>query len=119
MRRPPASARRHLLAAGVALVTAATGLLAQQSPAQAGSANCRPTRYFQVDPATHDITAHNYVNCANGTKYVLPVSIDRWNPATGTWSTVASGHGTVVYHCNGWSPNVYRFMTQQFSLACS
>ncbi|WP_283136643.1 hypothetical protein [Rhizohabitans arisaemae] len=118
MRKPPAAVRRRLTALGIALVTAASGLLALQSPAQATPPVCDRVRHYEIAPS-QDIYAYNYLICENRPTRFSPVAIERYDPATGTWSEVARGSGTAVYSCNGYSPNLYRFMSQVFAHNCA
>jgi len=86
--------------------------VAVQSPAQGvPPGGCAQSHYYQIDSSSHDIHAYNYLACENGDVEALATNISRFSyeeNGTSKWTSVASGYGHVVYHCNGNGYNQYR-----------
>jgi len=54
------------------------------------------------------VAAEAFRVCEDGTEPELTVSIQRQNPSTGSWTTVATGHGHTSYKCQGTASRRYR-----------
>jgi hypothetical protein len=108
------SIARRLGVAAVAAVALA-GLFVGSGTAGAGIDNntCFHTGGFIPFPLSSSTPAELHAwyqrECYNP-EYVtpLPVSIQRYNRSTGTWTTVASGTGEATYVCHFSTTNTYR-----------
>ena len=96
-----------LLAGG--MLAAGVGIAA--SPAEAtGLTNCSGVG-GGIEYASGYVVAEKYRICDDGTERPNPVSIQRQNPTTLVWTTVASGNGVASYHCQGTATRRYRMST--------
>ncbi|MGY0232955.1 hypothetical protein [Longispora urticae] len=103
--------RHRVGVAAAALATAVTGLtVAAAAPAQAAP-NC--IAIFDVYYYNGAIEGSGDVACpyGPGEEYLLWITIDRKDPATGTWSAVSTGYGWASYVCNGTALTTYRVGT--------
>ncbi|MEV6520999.1 hypothetical protein AB0M43_03540 [Longispora sp. NPDC051575] len=92
-------------ALAAALVLAATGVaVAVASPAQARP-YCSST--FSITPASGTLHVDSQTTCPNGEEDTAYVRIQRWDPANGGWTVVASGYGTADYTCSGGATYLY------------
>lgn len=89
----------------------AAGVGTAVSPAQAsGLTNCSGV-VGGIEYTSGYVVAEKYRICDDGTERPNPVSIQRQNPTTLVWTTVASGNGVASYHCQGTATRRYRMGT--------
>ncbi|WP_283134691.1 hypothetical protein [Rhizohabitans arisaemae] len=108
--------RRRLAVVFAVAVAALSGAVTVQAPAHAIPPGCGWSLYYEID-ANQNILVHNYLACENGDITPMLASIQRY-VSPGVWTTVASGHGTVVYYCDGHAYNVYRAAGDEFANTC-
>lgn len=99
--------RRFAVAAAVLLGTA--GITTAVAPAANAAPTCFPIYYIDhwTSPFSH-IFSEADMYCENGTEYPLTARIERYEPATGTWTVIASGVGNATYTCPGTVTRTYR-----------
>jgi hypothetical protein len=90
-------------AAGVALV-----------PAQAATAGPPPlcSREYDLQKFPASIRAYGFRDCEGQPAQPVAVSIQRFDPASGTWKTVAVGSGEAKFNCFGTEKRTYRHAQQ-------
>ena len=99
--------RRFAVTAAVMLGAAGTATVV--APAAHAAPTCFPIYYIEhsTTPFSH-IFSEADMYCENGTGYLLPAKIEKYDAATGTWTVVASGTGNAVYTCAGTATRTYR-----------
>lgn len=95
--------------AGVALAGAGLAL----APSPAAAAEVTPLTICSqpvggIEYVTGFVVAEAYRVCDDGTEPGVAVKIQRQNPTTGLWTTVASGVGSASYQCQGTATRRYR-----------
>ncbi|MEV6520920.1 hypothetical protein AB0M43_03145 [Longispora sp. NPDC051575] len=96
---------RRLLAAAAVSALATAGLAGLAAPAQA-AANCTGP-YYAIYHSGGQVVAEADKVC-NGEVVNAYASVQRLNPATGTWTILAGHMGQAVYTCVGTASNTYR-----------
>ena len=97
-----------LLAGGT--LAAGLALAAQPAAHATGLTNCSPVA-GGMEYASGYVVAEKYRICDDGTERPNPVTIQRQNPTTLVWTTVASGSGVTSYKCQGTATRRYRMTT--------
>jgi cell wall assembly regulator SMI1 len=96
------------LVAASALSVAA--VLTAAPPAQAAPAGPPPLCFTEYDLLTFpgSVRAYAYRSCDDEPPTGLAVSLQRFDPASGVWRTVAQGIGEARFSCFGTGQRVYR-----------
>lgn len=110
------------LAAAAALIITAGGVaLAAAGPARAvvnGGPGCSISEGYTLLTGPPRISAHYSITCEDRT---APGPIDIARLVNGTWQSVATGNGAVIYVCQGSAEHEYEVVvavTYQFQDAC-
>lgn len=98
---------RTVTGRGLALAALTAGVVPLGAAPASASPDCSLNKviYYSLP----SIEAYASVHCVStGQETPAAVQIQRWDAATGTWVTVASGTGAVDYLCVGTAVNTYR-----------
>ncbi len=90
--------------------TLVAGVAAAQ-PAMAGALTDCSAVVSGLEYAGGYVVGEKYRICDDGTERPNPVTIQRQNPATLAWTTVATGSGDASYKCQGSATRRFRMGT--------
>ena len=97
--------------------TLVAGVAFAAQPAMAGAlTNCSAVE-VGFEYAGGYVVGEKFRICSDGTERPNPVTIQRQNPATLAWTTVATGSGVASYKCQGSATRRFRMGTTGTGIA--